>query len=543
MSAPRERERRIPLDSDQLWALVGLVAAAAIAIFVNVLGARHYARWDWTKHQLYTLTPATKETLHGLRDPVELWVLLGRGDPMEQSIKHLMESYQAETSQLQIHYVDPDANALALDEVKKRFHIQTARTDDGRLIADTIVVAAHGDRHWFLTPSDMVEVVGGSGAEEQRVKPREEQAITSAIRHVTAGEKTHLCFVTGHGERSIEDGSDEGLGMLRDVLEKDNYEISEVDTTPQNAVDPYHGCSVAIIAPPSVRMAELGAMSDAEASRLRTWLLGGGSLFVAVGAEVTEATIAPLRKVLEPFGIGLEQRLVLDPDPAMVVPDTHAINFVVAAKDHAVTAPLVESDAVKSPPHVVLDTVRPLKRLDGNGSATVSDLLVTTRSSFSVDFERTRGILGLPPSETPPMEAGDVAGPFPIALASELAKKDPKAAHGPRVVVVGSTYVIAQVNWRAPGPWRGGAFLVENSIAWLGSTPPILDVPARPTISAGLKLSQDDKDAFRNYVLIYMPLSVAILGAAVALRRRRTEARSAPPPKKPAKKTKRKERA
>jgi hypothetical protein len=520
-------ERKTFLEKDQAWALLGLVAAAAIGIFANVLAARHYTRWDWTKHQLYTLTPATKETLHGLRDPVELWVLLGRGDPMEQSIKQLMQSYAAETSQLDVHYIDPDANALALDEVKKRFHIQTARTDDGRLIADTIVVAAHGDRHWFLTPSDMVEVVSGSGAEEQRVKPREEQAITSAIRHVTAGEKTRLCFVTGHGERSIQDGSDEGLGLLRDLLEKDNYETAEVDTTPQNAVDPYKGCSVAIIAPPSVRMGELGAMSDAEASRLRTWLLGGGSLFVATGAEVVEATIKPLRKVLEPFGIGLDQRLVLDPDPAMVVPDTHAINFVVSAKDHAVTAPLVVSDAVKSPPHVVLDTVRPLKRLDATGGATVSDLLVTTRSSFSVDFERTRSILGTSPSETPPMQPGDVAGPFPIALASELPKKDAKAPHGPRVVVVGSTYVVSQINWRAPGPWRGGAFLVENAIAWLGSTPPILDVPARPTIAAGLKLSQDDKDAFRNYVLIYMPLAVAIVGASVALRRRRTEARGA----------------
>lgn len=517
-------KRKLPIDESQAWSLGGLVAAMAIAIFVNVLGARHYARWDWTKHQLYTLTPATKETLHSLTDRIELWVLLGRGDPMEQSIKQLMQSYEAETDKLEIHYIDPDSNALALDDVRKRFHIQTARTDDGRLVADTVVVAAHGDRHWFLTPTDMVEVVGGSGAEEQRVKPREEQAITSAIRHVTAGEKSRLCFLAGHGERSIEDGSDEGLGMLRDILEKDNYETVEIDTTPQNALDPFKGCSVVILAPPSVRMGNLGAMSDPEATRLRTYLLNGGNLFVAVGAEVDEP-VAPLRKVLEPFGIGLEQRLVIDPDPGLVVPDTHAINFVVRAKDHAVSASLVESDSQKSPPHIVLDTVRPLKRLEAtSGGAVVSELLVSSSASFSVDFPRTRGILGTSPSETPVMEAGDVAGPFPIALASELPKKDPKAPHGPRVVVVGSTYVLAQVNWRAPLPWRGGAFLVENSIAWLASAPQILDVPARPTIAAGLKLTEDDKGAFRNYVLIYMPLAVSILGIAVAVRRRRTEA-------------------
>lgn len=517
------KKRRLPIDENQAWSLGGLVAAMAIAIFVNVLGARHWARWDWTKHHLYTLTPPTKETLHALTDRIELWVLLSRGDPMEQSIKQLMQSYASETDQLDVHYIDPDSNALALDDVRKRFHIQTARTDDGRLVADTVIVAAHGDRHWFLTPTDMVEVVSGSGAEEQRVKPREEQAITSAIRHVTAGEKSRLCFLAGHGERSIEDGSDEGLGMLRDILEKDNYETVEIDTTPQNALDPYKGCTVVILAPPSVRMGSLGALSEPEAARLRTYLVNGGSLFVAVGAEVDEP-VAPLRKVLEPFGIGLEQRLVVDPDPGLVVPDTHAINFVVRAKDHAVSASLVESDAQKSPPHVVLDTVRPLKRLDASATgAVVSDLLVSSPLSFSVDFPRTREILGTSPSETPAMQAGDVAGPFPIALASELPKKDAKATHGPRVVVVGSTYVLAQINWRAPLPWRGGAFLVENSIAWLASTPQILDVPARPTIAAGLKLTEDDKGAFRNYVLIYMPLAVSILGIAVAVRRRRTE--------------------
>ena len=47
--------------------------------------------------------------------------------------------------------------------------------------------------------------------------------------------------MTGHGERSLEDGSEEGLGSLRDVLDKDNYETTSVDTTPQNAVRAVQG--------------------------------------------------------------------------------------------------------------------------------------------------------------------------------------------------------------------------------------------------------------------------------------------------------------
>ena len=99
------KKKLFSLDASQAWSLGGLVAAMAVALFINVLGARHYKRADWTKNKLYTLTPATQDTLHGLSDRVEIWVLLGGGDPMEQNIKHLLASYEGETSKLDIHDV------------------------------------------------------------------------------------------------------------------------------------------------------------------------------------------------------------------------------------------------------------------------------------------------------------------------------------------------------------------------------------------------------------------------------------------------------
>ena len=524
------KKKLFSLDASQAWSLGGLVAAMAVALFINVLGARHYKRADWTKNKLYTLTPATQDTLHGLSDRVEIWVLLGGGDPMEQNIKHLLASYEGETSKLDIHYVDPDKDALALEDVRKRFKIQTGRTEDGRVVADAILVVVHGERHWFLTGSDMVEV---TSAEDAKVKPREEQAITGAIRNVTAGTKTKLCFLAGHGERALDDGTDEGVGMLRDILEKDNYETETVDSTPQNAFEPFKGCAVVVVAPPSIRSREFGALTDAEATRLRTYLLGGGNMLLALGAESDQAA-ASFKKVLEPFGIGLDERLVLDPDPRVMIPDTRANNFVVTAKPHPVTSALTtEGDAVKDPPHIVLDTTRAFRHLDGQG-ATAQDLLVTGDQSFSVDLERATAIIRTNVSEVPEKQAGDVAGPFVVGMAGERAKVAKDAAHGPRVVVLGSTIALAQPNWRAPVPWRGAAFLVENSISWLASQPQVLDIPARPSIAAGIKISEESRSEVRRYVLIYMPLAVFLVGLAIGLRRRSTE--GAPRKKVPTKK-------
>jgi hypothetical protein len=70
---------------------------------------------------------------------------------------------------------------------------------------------------------------------------------------------------------------------------------------------------------------------------------------------------------------------------------------------------------------------------------------------------------------------------------------------------------------------RGAAFLVENAISWLASKPEILDVPEKPTVAAGIRINEDSRSEVKRYVLLFMPLAAALLGAAVALRRRSTE--------------------
>ncbi len=516
--AKKRRERRL-VDASRATQLGSVVAAFAIAILVNVLAARHYTRADWTSGKLYTLTPPTVETLHSLPDNVQIWILLGGGDPMEQSIKHLITSYQAETTKLDVHYIDPDKDALAFDDVRKRFKLETGRTNEGRVVADAIAVVVHGDRHWFLTMSDMVEV---SSEDDTKAKPREEQAFTGAIRNVLAGERTRLCFVGGHNERSLEDGSDEGLGLLREILDKDNFEPVTVDTTLENAHEPYKGCGAVIIAAPSVHARSLGAMTEAEITRLRTYLLEGGNLLLVVGPENDVASPA-FKPVLEPFGIGLSDRLVLDADPKLMVPETRANTFVATARAHAVTQALVTTDENRDVPHIVLDTTRMLEHLSGSGTAPASDLVMSSDKSFAVTVDRATAIARTAIDDIPDKETADLPGPFALAMASERPKATKDASHGPRVVVIGSSSAISAQNWRAPTPFRGSALLVENAIAWLASKPEILDIPARPTVSAGLHVSEDARSEVRRYVLIFMPLAACLLGIAVALRRRSTE--------------------
>lgn len=502
------------LGATQISQIVGVAVAMVVAVLVNVVAARHYKRWDATSNKRYSLTPATVETLRSLSDTVHVWVLLGSADPLQQSVRQILVAYGAETTKLDVHYVDPDRDIVALEDVKKRFKIETGRTEQGRVVTDAVLVVAHGDRHWFIGASDLVEV---RDPDDPRVKPREEQAITGAIRNVLGGEKVRLCFTAGHGEMATDDGTERGLGHLKPVLEKDNFEVVSVDTTAQNAVEPFKGCGVAIVA--GLR----SAWSKDEVERLRTYLLGGGNALLAVSpipGDTPSGMVSPgLERALAPFGVALDEDLVIEEDARLVVPKTGGLRFFVSAKEHAVTAALAREGG--DAPRVVTHFSRSLKRAAEGDAPSPVGLLSTSASSFGLV-----SIVGASEwTDAPTRKSVDLAGPLTLAMASERAKVSADAPHGPRLVVLGSASYLTSPNWREPLALRGAAMLVESSISWLAAKPQILDVPARASVSAGLRITEEARAEVRRYVLVFMPGTLAILGLAVGLLRRAGERR------------------
>ncbi len=517
-----KRAIRLPrIDPAQASQLVGLALAMIVVVLINVIATRHFKRWDWTSNKRYSLTPATIQTLHDLPEPVQIWVLLGPADPLEQSVKQLLVAYQAETTKLDIHYVDPDKDVIALEDVKKRFKIETGRTEQGHVVADAIVVVARGERHWFLSTSDMVEV----SQDDTQVKPKEERALTGAIRSVLGSEKAKLCFTTGHGEMNPEDPGREGAGMLKDVLVKDNYEVAVVEPGALNVSEPFADCGVVVIA--GMR----GAFTKEETERLRTYLLGGGNLLLGAspiaGASETGIVPANLDRALSPFGIALDDDVVVEEDAEASFPGSGGMRFVAQPRPHAVTTALVKGDGQRDAPRIVLQFARSLRRAAESGAgglaaANPADLLFTSSSAFGL-----MNVTGASEwKDQPQKRPGDLAGPLVVGMASERPKVNPSAAHGPRVVVIGSASALTSPMFREPMPMRGAALLVESAISWLASKPQILDVPDKPAVAAGIRITDDDRAAVRRYVLFLMPGTVAVLGIFIGLWRRRTEGRT-----------------
>jgi hypothetical protein len=535
VSEPARTRRfiHIPLGPGQIGKLVS-VLFAFVALFVgNVIATRHYSRWDLTESKRYSLSPPTIETLHNLPGTVEVWVLISPGDPLGESVKHLITAYRAETSKLDVKFIDPDRDTIQFEDTKRRFHIEAGRTEDGRVVADAVIVVAKDDKHWFITASDLFEV---SGTKESRAKPREEEALTQAIRNVLGGMKSIICFTMGHGEMSLDDGTDRGLGQLKVVLEKDNFVTRTIDTTAPDARDPFKGCDVTAVIGPR------GPFKKEESEMLRTYALSGGNILVA-SSPITADTKsgmqgAGLEPLLDPFGIKLADALAVERDPSKVI-EGEGLGFYAVARTHAVTSGLVPEAAKTGRltiPRVKVKFARALQHGAVEGASAALDLLATTEQAFGVtDVSGAQSWSG-PPEKT----SNDLAGPLILAMASERPKLQANAPHGPRAIVIASASLFTGTSWKEPIADRGAALFVDSAVSWLAAKPQLLDIPEKQSVATGLKLDDASLSDVRRYVLAYMPLAAIVLGGTIAFFRRQSEGKKRPAPAKKPKQSQKK---
>jgi len=91
---------------------VAILLAFALAGMVNWLGFRHYARADWTKSQIYSLSDKTLNVLKGVTGDVKVIVFMTPSTPLFAETKELLARYQAKTPKLSVEYIDPERDPL-----------------------------------------------------------------------------------------------------------------------------------------------------------------------------------------------------------------------------------------------------------------------------------------------------------------------------------------------------------------------------------------------------------------------------------------------
>ncbi|HEX9100705.1 MAG TPA: Gldg family protein, partial [Polyangia bacterium] len=473
-------------------ALVEVALAALIAVGVNYLGARHYARGDWTRGRTFALSDKTTTLVRNLSRDVDVIVfMLPTGEEANDlygDVHELLERMRRLSPHVRVEYVDIDREPERLKTVGKKYGVS------GDDLVDGVIVVAAGEQSKFVTRTELADYDYAAAAPAEGGRPppmkawKGEQALDAALLAVTDERAPEVCFIGGHGEPAIDGFDPDAYGDLAEELRRDHQAPRAVTLDRGVPAD----CDVAVLAGPD------RPLPRPDAVELDRFLERGGRLFVLLGptfdAKVTRFVDVGVEDTLDRWGASPRNDVVVD-EPRL---RGSAVAFAVSEgyADHPITSRLMGHQTLWS-------NVREIRATPKDGVA-AREIVHTSEAGWgetNLGIFRAAAELRFDPAE-------DVKGPVSIAVAAERTEGTGKGA---RLVVFGSSE-LASNRVLLAGYNRD---LVLSALAWLEHREPRIAIGPRPT--EHLRLSLDDQQLSRVLWLcvVALPLFVLLLGGGV----------------------------
>ena len=193
--------------------LVQIVLILFLVAMANSLAFKHYARWDFSRDQKYTLSDKTKRFLDTLKGKMRITVFFSPNTPISGEVLNLLTEYQyAGKGKIDIEHIDPERN---LSRAKELFDKYKVVTDESLLVLD------YEGRSKTVKASEMADLdqSGMAFGEGPRVAAfKGEQAIT-----------------TGHKEPALTEGTSP-ITVLKTFIENENIKFQELNLLDVNAI-------------------------------------------------------------------------------------------------------------------------------------------------------------------------------------------------------------------------------------------------------------------------------------------------------------------
>jgi ABC-type uncharacterized transport system involved in gliding motility auxiliary subunit len=434
------------------------VAVLAILVVINFLGFRHHKRFDLTTEKLYTLSDQTKKIVGGLTQDVTV-VRFIKQAPTD-ALADLMTEYKNLSPHIKFENVDPTEKP----EVAKEY----GATHMGE------VIVASGARHLPLEPNPEAGPEGGYT----------EQDITSTILKVTRNSVKMVCFVTGHGERTLSGQDAMGYSAVDDGLKKEGYNTNSINLVSENGVP--NSCNIVVIAGPAK------AFFPQETAMISKFLDGGGKVLIEVDPE----TDPNLNDIFQAWNINVGSNIVVDasgvgrlfgtgPETPLVVdygdsPITKTLQGGMTFFQLARTVTI--ADRSKTSPETV-------------------ELLKTSQRSFTIP-KLAREVTFNPKT----------AGPLSLGVAANRTADDKSA----RLVVLGNSS-FAENQWIR---LQENGDLFFNTIDWLAQDESMISIRPKLPASRRITLTEAQANGLKWFELFFLPGIVVLVGIAMWWKRR-----------------------
>lgn len=482
--------------SPEKKALYGLNTVAVSVLFLGICVViyaffQHKDKsWDLTQEGRRQLAPQTVQVLKNLNKDVSVIAFFLRIDDelvniAREKTERFLDQCVERTSRLKVEFLDPQTDVTRLTGLNVT-HYSTQ---------GTIVIKCG-------TNQKVITLAGAT--------PRlEEREFINGIINVIRDSQPKICFLTGHGERSI-DSTDEknGASRLKELLEAESYRTEKISISIANPEIP-SDCDILVINGLGLQ----GPQSDLhpeEVRAMQAFLDCGGRLLVMVDpwrrVVAADNQMEQLLPWLEKrYGIIVPNSIALTPRSkqpwlAELVADPMLFNDKERQTDfwgcfngsHPITRGTDQKMLFS-----VARSVRLAEKMPDQVTGT--ELLRTIPDSYL-----ETDVAGLMTSGKAGYNPGEQEGPLPLAVAvtakTSYQAGDSGKTRDARIVVVGDSEFASNAQLPViPGNFN----FMLNTMAWLSESEELIAIRSSGKEEAPILLSAGDQK-----IIVY----VAVLG-------------------------------
>lgn len=436
------------------------IAVIAILCAVNFAGYKYHKQFDMTQEGLFTLSGQTKKILNGLHQDIDVvrFVRLPEQDQAEHQFDDMMAEYREQSRRIEFKNVDP---------VQKP---EVAQEYGAKEMGDVVLRSGTRTQH--------VASTGGSPSESD---------MTSAILKLTQDTVKTVCFITGHGEKSITDTQEHGYSGMDQALKSEGYATKSINLVTGNGVP--SDCEVLVAAGPTE------AYFPQETAMLGTFLDNGGKVLIeedpdtdpkldtiyqAWNVNVGKNVVVDASGVGRLFGMGPAAPLVVDYGDSPITKDLQrGMTFF----------PLARTAAEATPPKANITGV---------------ELLKTSARSFTIPNLKQKEVSFDPKIDT--------AGPLSLGVAMSKTESGKTA----RLVVIGNSQFAS--NQYAGMQHNGDLFM--NTVDWLAQDENLISIRPKTATNRAITLTEAQERTLWWFDLICLPGIIIFSGVYIWWKRR-----------------------
>ena len=473
MIAPGGRKFRLTLISG-----TGVFFVFGVLVFVNLLGNRFFARFDWTSDHRYSLSQASKDLVQSLEDPVLIRFYLSPGLPQPYEsqgryVQDLLQEFRsASRGKVTVETIAPDGSDATEMEFR-RLNLQPGRftqvgSDQYQVREGYIGLVIH-----YQDKEDVIPFVSNVD--------NLEYDISSRLRVMSQKGKKTLFFISNHNEVSPNYIKEGPAGRLFDEFRVEPTQLSKLD--PGMKPD-----AIFLLGPQSQLTAD-------ELDVLDAYVSSGVPLVAALNRRVvfpqnfrSMAQSTGLEPFLAHYGVQVERDFVMDAQCSNIAMRSKESTFLVKY------LPFVMSNHLNKENHALqgLDVLGfPFASPLTSTLSSLSTLTFTWLAQSSRDSWVWPGLYNAdPPSlqkqfqTDPPTNFAQAGrqkdlGPFTLAAAVEgstVTFREPRRpAPHVKLVVMGTSFF---ANPQVPNP-EGNALFILSLAQWLTQDGTYLSIPPK----------------------------------------------------------------